>query len=103
MPTIKIAEEFLLDLGHTLPELEIVWEEWGDPDAPPERTVQGSGSSPRSRQSPVPASVRTYSARAARHADSSRAGAVSAAGAGRAAVTAPNRSSFRPSPKSRSA
>ncbi|MFG0315995.1 MAG: homoserine O-acetyltransferase [Planctomycetota bacterium JB042] len=39
MPKIKIEEEFRLDLGHALPELEIVWEEWGDENAPPERTI----------------------------------------------------------------
>ncbi len=39
MPTIHIDREFLLDLGGSLPEIEIAWEEWGVADAPPERTV----------------------------------------------------------------
>ena len=39
MPNLKIDEPFALDLGGELPGLELTWEEWGDADAPPERTV----------------------------------------------------------------
>lgn len=39
MPKIKIEKEFPLSLGGSLPEIEIVYEEWGDPKAAPERTV----------------------------------------------------------------
>lgn len=36
---IRVEREFPLSLGGSLPEIEIAYEEWGDPDAPPERTV----------------------------------------------------------------
>lgn len=35
----EIPGEFPLVLGGSLPSLTIAWEEWGDPAAPPERTV----------------------------------------------------------------
>ena len=39
MPHVRFQEEFGLVLGGALPELEISWEEWGDPNLPGERTV----------------------------------------------------------------
>jgi len=36
---LKSEKEFPLALGGSLPGIEIPWEEWGDPEAPPERTV----------------------------------------------------------------
>lgn len=39
MPKITIQKEFPLVLGGSLPEVEIVWEEWGDPGLPGDRTV----------------------------------------------------------------
>ena len=40
MPTTqRIAGTFPLTLGGSLPEVEVAWEEWGDPSLPGERTV----------------------------------------------------------------
>jgi homoserine O-acetyltransferase len=36
---LHIPREFPLTLGGSLPEIEIAYEEWGDPSAPPSRTV----------------------------------------------------------------
>ena len=39
MPKVTVSKELPLVLGGSLPEVEITWEEWGDPAAPPEKTV----------------------------------------------------------------
>lgn len=39
MPAIRIPQELPLALGGALPEIEVTYEEWGDPKLPPERTV----------------------------------------------------------------
>lgn len=39
MPSVTIQREFPLVLGGCLPQIEVVWEEWGDKTAPGERTV----------------------------------------------------------------